>query len=82
MSGVPPDELERQYRVLRQTLSMHAALRDQYARRAKIAEIMLILCSVVFVATTFAADDVFLTFGVAPRAGRIALGVASVLCQG
>jgi len=72
-------ETERQYRVLRQTLSMHAMLRDEFAWKAKGAEILLLTCSVIFCATAFAADELYLTLGVSPRLSRIVLGIASVL---
>ena len=58
---------------------MHATLRDENAFRAKIAEIVLLIASTVFVSTTFAGDDLYGFFGLAPRTGRIILGMASVV---
>jgi hypothetical protein len=78
MASVALKETERQYRVLRQTLSMHAMLRDGFARKAKAAEILLLACSVVLCATTFASDELYQTFGLAPAVGRVIRGIASV----
>lgn len=72
-------ETERQYRVLRQTLSMHAMLRDEFAWKAKAAEILLLTCAVIFCATTFATDELYLALGVSPKLSRIVLGIASVI---
>jgi hypothetical protein len=72
-------ETERQFRVLQQTLSAHTALRDEYATKAKIAEVVLLVCSVIFCATTFAAEGFYMGLGVSPGTGRFVLGVASVL---
>ncbi len=71
--------MERKYRVLRQTLSMHAQLKDGYSRKARATDVILLLCSVVFCATTFAQDRLFLFFGLSPDGARIALGLASIL---
>ncbi len=71
-------EIERQYRVLQQTLSMHAMLRDEYAWKAKAAEITLLACAVVIIATTFASDTLYKTLGLSPDTGRVYLGIAAV----
>jgi hypothetical protein len=78
MAGVALKETERQYRVLRQTLAMHAILRDGFAWKAKAAEILLLVCAVVFCATTFASDELYRTFHLAPSVGRVILGIASI----
>jgi hypothetical protein len=65
--------------VARQTLSIHAFLRDRFAFKSTIAEIALLVCSVVFCATTFAADDLYQTLGLSPATARVALGLASVV---
>jgi hypothetical protein len=78
MSSVSGKELSRQFRVLDQTLSMHTILRDRYATRGLIIDIVLLACSVIFCATTFARDDVFTQFGFSPQNVRYVLGVASI----
>src|SRR5438034_11450680 len=78
MGVVSSREMGRQYRVLQQTLSMHAALRDRYGWRAKAAKIILLGCSVIFTATAFASNVFFTTFGLPPERAHIVLGVASV----
>lgn len=79
MPGINDQELDRKYRVLRQTLGIHSSLADSLARRSKIVEIILLACSVIFCATTFATDELYLTLGVQPALGKAALGIASVL---
>ena len=59
MNSVSHKEIDRQYRVLRQTLGIHSILRDEYSRKSKLSEILLLLCSVIFCATTFASDELF-----------------------
>lgn len=72
-------EISRQYRVLRQTLGMHAILRDDYARKARVTEITILAASVVFCSTTFAGDELFVTLWTDPSAGRVVLGIVSVI---
>ena len=79
MTTIPLKEIDRQYRVLRQTLSMHAMLRDGFSWKAKVSEILLLACSVVFCATTFASDDLYKFFGLVPSISRVILGIASVI---
>lgn len=78
MASVAAKESERQYRVARQTLSIHGFLRDGFAFKSKAAEIVLLVCSVIFCATTFAGDDFYSTLGFSPSVARIILGIASV----
>jgi hypothetical protein len=78
-SGSCPKETERQFRVLRQSLEMHSMLKDKYARRAKVSQILLLACSSIFVATRFSDDSLFLTLDISPDVGRVAVGIASVL---
>ena len=47
--------------------------------KIKFSKSILIACSIIFCATTFAGDDFFLTLGVQPNITRILLGIASVL---
>lgn len=75
MISVPLKEIERQYRVLRQTLSMHAMLRDEFAWKAKASEILLLACSVIFCATTFASDSLYKYVGLIPEISRILWGL-------
>jgi hypothetical protein len=79
MDTVALKEIERQYRVLRQTLSMHAMLRDEFAWKAKAAEIILLACSVIFCATTFASDELYQSLNLAPTAARVFRGIASIV---
>ena len=72
-------ELTRQFRVLRQTLSMHTIMKGRYTRYSLAVDIMLLACAVVFCATTFARDEVFSFFGLSPENVRFILGVASIL---
>jgi hypothetical protein len=72
-------ELTRQFRVLRQTLSMHTMLKDRYKKLAVTIDIILLACAVVFCATTFASDDVFSLIGLSPENVRFILGVTSLL---
>jgi hypothetical protein len=79
MTTIPLKEIDRQYRVLRQTLSMHAMLRDEFSLKAKISEVLLLACAVVFCATTFASDELYKTLGLVPALSRTILGMASVI---
>lgn len=76
---VAAKELSRQFRVLRQMVSIHAILRDCYSRRGLFVDILLLACSVVFCATTFARDDLFIQLGLTPSKIRYLLGAASAL---
>jgi hypothetical protein len=71
-------ELDRQFRVLGQTLSMHTILRDRYGKRALFLDVVLLACAVIFCATTFARDDLFMQVGLSPEKVRYVLGAASV----
>jgi hypothetical protein len=72
-------ELTRQFRVLRQTLSVHTMLKDRYTKFALTVDIILLACAVVFCATTFARDDVFIFIGLGAENVRFVLGIASIL---
>ncbi len=71
-------ELDRKYRVLRQTLGIHSILRDKFALRAKLVESILLVCSVIFCATTFANDELYQTLGIDAARGKVVLGITSV----
>ena len=78
---VPPnEETERQYRVMRQTLDAHLFLRERYGRLATITHVTLLVCSVVFCATTFAPDDLYRWIGLKATSAKYVRGVASVVC--
>lgn len=77
MELVPAKEIERQYRVLGQSLSMHSWLREKYSRKARAVEIILLVSSLIFCVTTFTGDEFFAFFGVGEEAGRIILGLTS-----
>lgn len=72
-------ELDRKFRVLDQTLSMHAALRDRYARRALTVDSLLLGCSVVFCASAFASDAALAHFGNSPDQIRYLVRLSSVV---
>lgn len=76
--SVSQRELARQFRVLRQTLSMHRMMKYRYQKLAVTIDIILLACAVVFCATTFASDDVFSLIGLSPENVRFILGVASI----
>ncbi len=77
MELVPARETERQYRVLGQSLSMHSWLREEYSRKARTAEIILLVSSLIFCVTTFTGREFFTFFGVGTELGKITLGLAS-----
>lgn len=78
MSEIAAGEIERQYRVLKQTLSMHCDLRDEYMLKSRVAEILILVCTAFLCSVTFASDDFYRTLGMVPDRGRILMGVASV----
>lgn len=78
MESISEKELQRQYDILKQNMSMHAILQEEYSRKAKTTEIVLLICSLVFGATAFAGNDFFMFFGVSAEAGRIVLGLVSI----
>ena len=79
MPPISAKEIDRQYRVARQTLGIHGLLRDRLALKSRIAQIVLLLASVIFCAATFAADDLYRTLGLSPATAHIGLGLASIL---
>jgi hypothetical protein len=78
VSSISENEQNRQFRVLDQTISIHAMLRDRYSKLSLILEILLLACSVIFCATTFAPDDIFTQIGLSPKGVRFILGIASI----
>lgn len=78
MGKTQDSEVNRKYRVVGQTLGMHAQLRERFLLRARIADVVLLICAVVFCATTFAEDRLFEFFGLPSESSRVILGVASI----
>ncbi len=76
---VRDEELDRQYRVARQSLSIHTMLRDRYERLALLLDLLLLAASVVFAATTFASDAVLTLMGGSADRVRVLLGLASLV---
>jgi hypothetical protein len=79
MIEISEKELQRQFRLLNQTISMHSLLRDKYKRRALILDIMLLICSIIFCATTFAGNELYSFFSISVANGKIVLGLASII---
>lgn len=82
MNSVTQDEIRRQYRVLQQTLGIHSILRDEYAWWEKAFQIIILLCSVIFSATTFASDQLYKTLNLPPELSSIILDLAALLAFG
>ena len=76
------EEIERQYRVMRQTIDAHSFLRERYLRWATFTHVSLLACSVIFCATTFAHDDLYRWIGFEPTNAKYFRGVASVVSFG
>ena len=72
-------ELDRKYRVLNQTLSMHSMLKSRYERISLLLDLVLMACSLVFVTAAFASDDIFEYFGFNAINTRYILGVAAAI---
>lgn len=72
-------EIAREYRVAKQTLSMHSDLRDRYGRLGLGIEILLLVFTALASTLTFAGDEFYKTMQVAPDAGRLLLGIASAV---
>ncbi len=73
------EEIDRQYRVLRQTLDAHDFLNEHYVFWARLIQISLLACSVVFCATTFASDELYEWMGFEPTSAKYFRGLASVI---
>lgn len=78
MTNVSEREIERQYRVLQQTLSAHSSLRDRANRKAKGAKSILLALSILFSVTTFAGNGFYEVLAVDPQIGRLSVGFASL----
>lgn len=78
MSHISAEEIGREYRVLRQTLSMHSDLRDEFSRKARLAEILILICSAFLCSVTFAGAEFYQALAMDPGRGRILTGLAGV----
>ena len=76
---ISANELDRQFRLSRQTLAMHHSLCGSYRRRAVVTESVLLLASVGFCATTFAGDDLYISLRLNAESARLSLGLLSVM---
>jgi hypothetical protein len=79
MDEISQRELQRQFRVLDQMLSMHNTLSNRFSTLSLILDISLLSCAVVFCATTFIGDDFFAALSLTPHRIKIMLGMISVL---
>lgn len=79
MNDLSAIEITRQYRVLKQTLSMHSSLRDEFITKSRVAEIVILVCSMVLCSVTFATEDFYRTIGMSLEQGRFIMGVSSVI---
>lgn len=72
-------ELQRQYRVLQQTLSMHTMLRDRYTSLAMGLDMALLLGSLVLCGAAFVGDDLLRGIGLTESVTKGVMGGASLL---
>lgn len=79
MRFVSDKELDRKYRVLKQSLSIHTRLRDKLKNRALFIDLLLIAGGILFVATVFAGDEVYIFLNLSPHSARFILKVSSVI---
>ena len=75
-------EVERQYRVVDQMLSMHSTLRDRYKRRAFVLNTLQIAISVFLAAFAFVSDAVLCELRVQPDLARFVIATAAVAMLG
>lgn len=73
------EENERQYRVTDQMITMHAALRDRYRRRALLISTVLLAGSVCLNGLVFAGDSLFRQFGLNVNFARDGIAFISIL---
>jgi len=60
-------------------LTMHAALRDRYGRRATSFDVCLVVLSIVLSAFVFADDKVARAIGLGVESTKVGIGIASML---
>jgi hypothetical protein len=73
------EEIERQYRVIDQMLTMHSSLRDRMERRAFWLNTALIASSLFMTAFAFVGDDLLRSLSLDPAMTRFVLGLVAVL---
>jgi len=73
------NEIDRQYRLIKQMLDMHHSLKNHYRRCSLFAEVLLLSASIVFLLTTFADENFYQFLGLTPQSGKIILGLASAI---
>jgi hypothetical protein len=78
MTQLSEREVRRQYRVIKQTLSMHADLRDHYSRASCLAQIITVVASTLVCAMTFASDQLYSMLGVSAPSGKMVVGFAGI----
>ena len=71
-------DTQRQYRVVDQSLTMHALLRDRYFRRALVLNTAQIGISLFLCAFAFVPDNLLASINLAPTTARFAVGIAGV----
>lgn len=76
---VTQQELQRQYRVLKQSVAMHFSLAGSAHRKAVFSELTLLAASVIFLTTTFAGPEFFLLFRPDETSTKMILGTASAI---
>jgi hypothetical protein len=72
-------EIERQFRVLRQTLFIHSYLRDNYKTKTTLLDIVIISASTIFCSATFASDQTFISLGLYPDNSKLFLKIISII---
>jgi hypothetical protein len=73
------NENDRQYHVIDLMLTAHSLLRDRYERRSSILKIGLFCASIMLSGFAFIDDRLFTVVGLTPDAGKIGIGVASLI---
>jgi hypothetical protein len=73
------NENNRQYRVIDLMLTAHSMLRDRYESRSTILKIGLFCSSITLSGFVFVDERLFTVVGSTPDAGKIAVGVASLI---
>ena len=78
MTKLSEREVKGQYRVIKQTLSMHADLRDEYSRASCFAQIVTVVACTLICAMTFASDQLYSVLGVSAASGTVVVGFAGI----
>src|SRR5260370_37442080 len=78
MSDEQETEVERQYRVVDQLISMHSRLRDNCDRSARNLNHGLLVAAIFLNACVFIDDRLLVQIGIDPSLGKIGIGLGSV----